>query len=256
MQTTSFRPALTLGYGPHTPQRVDCWDPAADGQCRGVAVLVHGGYWRARFDASLMVPLARDLTAHGWAVANIEYRSNGNGGGWPVTLEDVRAAIGAVAATPWRAGWAGPLVGIGHSVGGQLVLLSADLLDAVVALAPVTDSARTYREGLGENAAAEFFGTSPQGAPAVYEAASPVWQLPLGLPALVVHGAVDQRVPVEHSQDFVAAARSAGDRVDFHSPHGLDHLEAIDPVTSNWTQARHWLETCTAQLRLPSSSSA
>ncbi|NKX55705.1 prolyl oligopeptidase family serine peptidase [Arthrobacter sp. E918] len=246
---------MTLAYGAHAAQTVQCWDPA-HGPCRGVAVLVHGGYWRARFDASLMAPLVRDLTAHGWAVANIEYRRTGNGGGWPATLDDVRAAIDAVTATPWRSSWDGPLVGIGHSVGGQLALLTADRLDAAVALAPVTDAARTWREGLGENAAAEFFGTSPGQAPAVYEAASPVWQLPLGIPLLVVHGASDQRVPVEHSQDFVAAARSGGDQVDFASPHDLDHLAAIDPSTPAWERVRHWLETAADQLRLRSSSPA
>jgi len=256
MQTHPSRPALTLGYGPHAPQTVECWDPAPGQQCRGVAVLVHGGYWRARYDASLMLPLAADLAAHGWAVANVEYRSKGNGGGWPATLEDVQAAIGAVAATPWRAGRGGLLVGIGHSVGGQLALLAAPGLDAVVALAPVTDAVRTWREGLGENAAAEFFGCSPGQAPDAYDAASPVRQLPLGVPALLVHGAVDQRVPAEHSLDFVAAARGAGDRVDFDSPHGLDHLAAIDPATSSWARVRQWLDTCAAQLRPASSSSA
>ncbi|MFD1213683.1 alpha/beta hydrolase family protein, partial [Arthrobacter sp. GCM10027362] len=124
------------------------------------------------------------------------------------------------------------------------------------ALAPVTDAARTWREGLGEDAAAEFFGLAPEQAPAVYDAASPVRQLPLGVPVLVVHGAVDQRVPVEHSQDFVTGARRAGDRVDFHSPHGLDHLAAIDPSTRSWELVRHWLAGAGGQVRLRSSSSA
>jgi dipeptidyl aminopeptidase/acylaminoacyl peptidase len=106
---------------------------------------------------------------------------------------------------------------------------------------------------LGENAAAEFFGRSPEQDPEAYEAASPVWQLPLGVPMLVVHGASDQRVPVEHSQDFVAAARSAGDRVDFHSPHELDHLAAIDPDIRGWERVRHWLDTAADQLRARSS---
>ncbi|MCG2623949.1 prolyl oligopeptidase family serine peptidase [Arthrobacter sp. I2-34] len=256
MHTTAPRPALTLQYGPHAPQTIECWDPDPGQPCHGAAVLVHGGYWRARFDASLMEPLVRDLTAHGWAVANVEYRRGGNGGGWPATLEDVQAAVDAVAATPWRAGWSGPLLGIGHSVGGQLVLLAAGRLDAVVALAPVTDAARTWREGLGENAAAEFFGSSPGQDPATYEAASPVWQLPVGVPLLVVHGASDQRVPVEHSQDYLVAARGAGDQVDFYSPHELDHLAAIDPATPTWERVRHWLETTADQFRASSSSPA
>lgn len=249
-------PALELAYGPHTPQTVECWDPDGADPLQGVAVLVHGGYWRAAFDASLMAPLARDLTQNGWAVANVEYRRQGNGGGWPTTGDDVRAAIAAVAATRWRKQYEGPMIGVGHSVGGQLALLTADLLDAVVALAPVTDVARTYRERLGEDAAAEFFGISPEEGPAVYESASPLSRLPLSAPALVVHGASDQRVPVSHSMDFVTRARAAGSQIDFESPHDLDHLAAIDPFTPSWSSVRTWMTQVASQLPRARTNSA
>lgn len=241
-------PGLQLAYGPHSHQTIECWDPVGEGPPQGVAVLVHGGYWRAAFDASLMAPLAHDLMQSGWAVANVEYRRHGNGGGWPTTGDDVRAAVAAVAATSWREQCEGPVVGVGHSVGGQLALLAADLLDAVVALAPVTDVARTYRERLGEDAAAEFFGVSPEEDPAVYESASPLSRLPLSAPTLVVHGAVDQRVPVDHSMDFVARARAAGSHIDFESPHDLDHLGAIDPSTRSWSSVRDWMAHVGSQL--------
>jgi dipeptidyl aminopeptidase/acylaminoacyl peptidase len=257
MQSGLLPPSFELAYGPQAAQNVQCWEPAGTGQCRGVAVLVHGGYWRAAFDASLMEALVHDLTQNDWAVSNIEYRRGGNGGGWPTTGEDVKSAIAAVAATPWRQKHRGPMIGIGHSVGGQLALLAADRLDAVVALAPVTDVARTYRERLGEEAAAEFFQTSPDENPEVYASASPLRQLPLGVPTLVVHGATDQRVPVDHSVDFVASARAAGDQVDFESPHDLDHLAAIDPATRSWSSVRRWMAHTGSQLpRLRTSSSA
>jgi len=257
MQPGLLPPVFELVYGPNAPQNVQCWDPAGAGHSRGVAVLVHGGYWRASFDASLMVAMVHDLTQNGWAVANVEYRSGGNGGGWPATGADVKSAIAAVAATPWREKHLGPMIGIGHSVGGQLALLAADRLDAVVALAPVTDAARTYRERLGEDAAAEFFGTSPDEDPDIYASASPLRQLPLAVPTLVVHGAMDQRVPVHHSVDFVATARAAGDYVDFESPHDLDHMAAIDPSTRSWSSVRQWMAHRGSQLpRLRTSSSA
>jgi acetyl esterase/lipase len=250
-------PPAMLAYGRNAQQNVECWDPLGSAACRGVAVLIHGGYWRAAFDASLMAPLADDLRRNQWAVANVEYRRGGNGGGWPATGEDVRAAVAAIAASSWRERHAGPMIGIGHSVGGQLALLAADLMDAVVALAPVTDAARTYRERLGEDAAAEFFGISPDEDPALYESASPSSQLPLAVPALVVHGAADQRVPVSHSVDFVANARAAGGHVDFDSPHSLDHLAAIDPSTRSWESVRQWMVRLGSQLpNLRTSSSA
>lgn len=243
MRTTTENPTTIIAYGPHDAQTVECRIPSpAAGPCRGVAVLVHGGYWRSRFDASLMAPLVDDLVLRGWATANVEYRRSGNGGGWPTTLEDVRTALDSLAAHEWRRSIDGPLVGIGHSVGGQLTLLGADRLDAVVALAPVTDAVRTYQENLGEGAAAEFFGTGPDERPEAYSGASPVQQLPVGVSTLIVHGASDDRVPLDHSLDYAARARRAGDPVDLMVPHALDHLAAIDPAAVHWNAVLDWME--------------
>lgn len=230
-----------LQYGSSDQQTVEFLIPANAGRPRGTAVLIHGGYWRARFDATLMTPLAKDLTARGWAVANIEYRRVGNGGGWPATLDDVQAALRTVrSATP--PDWTGlPVVGIGHSVGGQLALLAAEELDAVVALAPITDVARADREGLGEDAAREFMGSASTDALREYAQASPIRQLPIGCPVLVIHGDTDARVPVEHSHDFTAAAEAAGDNIDFRVFPGLGHLEAIDPEAAHWPGAVAWM---------------
>lgn len=243
MRTAAETSTTVIAYGPHDAQAVECRSPAPEaGPCRGIAVLVHGGYWRARFDASLMAPLVEDLLGRGWATANVEYRRNGNGGGWPTTLEDVHTALGCLAAHEWRRGIDGPLIGIGHSVGGQLTLLSADQLDAVVALAPVTDAVRTHDEDLGEGAAAEFFGTGPDERPEAYAGASPLRQLPVGAPALIVHGASDDRVPLGHSLDYVAQAHRAGDPVDLLVPHDLGHLAAIDPTAAHWNAVLDWME--------------
>lgn len=230
-----------LHYGPDDAQCITLCKPNPDCEIRGTAALIHGGYWRARFDASLMDPLATDLADNGWAVANIEYRRGGDGGGWPDTLDDVRTALAAIASDARRNEAPGPLVGVGHSVGAQLALLAANLLDAVVALAPVTDVTRTYYEGLGEGAAAEFFGTDPISAPELYAAASPIQNLPIGIPSLLVHGANDQRVPAEHSLDYISKARAAGERVDFQSCDNLDHREAIDPQHAAWADVLHWM---------------
>ncbi|MFD1212913.1 alpha/beta hydrolase family protein [Arthrobacter sp. GCM10027362] len=231
-----------LQYGSSDQQTVEFLIPPNTGRPRGTAVLIHGGYWRARFDATLMHPLAKDLTARGWAVANIEYRRVGNGGGWPATLDDVQAALQAVrSATPRdRAGL--PVVGIGHSVGGQLALLAAEDLDAVVALAPVTDVARADREGLGEGAARQFMGSASTDAARAFARASPIRRVPVGCPLLVVHGDIDDRVPVEHSQDFTAAAKAAGDNVEFRVVPGLGHLEAIDPKAAHWAGVAEWMD--------------
>jgi acetyl esterase/lipase len=63
----------------------------------GTVIVIHGGFWKARYGADLGAPLAADLAARGWAAWNLEYRRVGNGGGWPNTLADVAAGIDLLA---------------------------------------------------------------------------------------------------------------------------------------------------------------
>ena len=53
-----------------------------EGAPHAVAVLVHGGFWRARYDRTQEHAVAADLVERGWAVWNIDYR--GVGGSWGV----------------------------------------------------------------------------------------------------------------------------------------------------------------------------
>ncbi|WP_409462934.1 alpha/beta hydrolase family protein [Amycolatopsis sp. GA6-003] len=218
----------TLRYGSEPSQFVELHGTPGG---RGTAILLHGGWWRARHDLHQLDPMAADLVAAGWYVANIEYRRiDGDTGGWPQTLDDVRAAIAAVERPD-----ALPTVAIGHSAGGHLALLAGGWLSGVVALAPITDVPRARAEDLGEGAAGLFLtGDDP--------AASPVRQLPIGCPHLVVQGAADVRVPVAHSRDYAAAAKAAGDDVDYVELPGVDHFRLIDPADQPWQSARDWLD--------------
>jgi acetyl esterase/lipase len=220
-------------YGPDPQQHIALW-PAEAG--RGTILLVHGGYWRERFTAELMLPLVEPLRDRGWTVANAEYRRVGTGGGWPATVEDAAAAIDLV-----REAAPGPLVIVGHSVGGQLALVHSARADAVVALAPVTDLVRGYAEGIGEDAVIGFMGRTPEEDPAAYAAASPVSTTP-PCPVLVVHGADDARVPVEHARDYVTGARAAGAAVELHEHPELSHLALIDPAAPHWAGVHDWLD--------------
>ena len=52
---------------------------------KGVVMLIHGGFWKAGFDRSLMVDISDDLLGSGLCVWNVDYRSVGSGGGYPST---------------------------------------------------------------------------------------------------------------------------------------------------------------------------
>jgi dipeptidyl aminopeptidase/acylaminoacyl peptidase len=208
-------------YGPDASQFGDLYE----GGDRGVAVLIHGGFWRDRYDLALMEPLAEDLAARGWTAWNIEYRRLGNGGGVPETLDDVGAAIDHLE----ELGLAGGrVVAIGHSAGGHLAAWAATRDDprvtAFVSQAGVLDTRRAYELGLSDGVAREFL------------SASPIERLPLKVPALLVHGGRDDTVPVEISERFAAA--SGAELVVLPDEGHFGHISPFNPL---WKAVIEWL---------------
>ena len=194
---------------------------------------IHGGFWRSRVDASSIAPLATALAAAGHRVWNLEYPRVGEpGGGWPGTADAAAGALDALlAAAAGR-----PVAVLGHSAGGHLALWASRgrPVAAVLALAPVCDLPAAQREGLGEGAVEEFIGAPPEAAPEAYLAASPGARLPLGIPALLVHGDADQRVPIAQSRIYAVAAQVAGDDVELVEIAGADHMALIEPEGPAW----------------------
>ena len=234
----------THAYGTDAEQVADLLLPGTGGP-HPVVVLLHGGFWRARFDRSLMAALAVDLADRGWASWNVEYRRVGNGGGVPETLDDVRAALAALkqVGAPIEAERA---VVIGHSAGGQLGLCIADdpAVAAVVSLAGVCDLAWAFAEGIGDGAAREFVGASPAERPDAYRLADPMAWIPAAARVLLVHGDADDRVPVEHSRRYARAAAAAGDEdCELLELAGIGHFAVIDPRTDTWAAVAARLES-------------
>jgi acetyl esterase/lipase len=217
-------------YGEHPSQYAELWRPAA-GTPATAAVLVHGGGWRAGRGAELNHALAADLAARGWLAWNIEYRRLGDGGGWPQTFDDVRAAIAALPREGVRR-----VVAIGHSAGGHLALWAAPHVDAVVAQAPVTDLVEASRLGISDGAVDELLGGSPDDVPHRYTAVSP--PRPLPVPGLIIHGDRDPEVPVAMSQAY---ADAAGCRLAVLPDTG--HQEHLDPASRAWATAVGWLSS-------------
>ncbi|HEY0754734.1 MAG TPA: alpha/beta hydrolase [Ktedonobacteraceae bacterium] len=243
---------VRLAYGPERLQFGALHLPAQPGPSP-VVLLIHGGFWRAPYDLSLMSGLAEDLARRGIAVWNIEYRRIGDpGGGWPETLHDVARAADYL----YTLSASYPLdlqrvVTAGHSAGGHLALWLAARktlppesplalagtplsLRGVVSLAGANDLEHVWRLGLGGNAAAELLGGDPHRRPERYAAASPAAHLPLGLPQVLVHGSADRHVPLIVSQAYAQKARDAGDQVTLLELPGEDHFAVIDPASRAW----------------------
>lgn len=241
-------PAPAVAYGDHPDQLANLHVPAREGGPWPVVVLVHGGFWRARWDRTTTTPLARDLAERGYLAWNVEYRRVGQeGGGWPGTLLDVAAAVDRLA-TVAEADLARVLA-VGHSAGGHLALWLAArprlpagapgsgprvVVCGAVSLAGVCDLERAASEGLGDGAAAALLGGLPGEVPERYAAASPAALLPLSVPQLLVHGARDESVPPGESRRYADAARAAGDDARLLELGDADHFDVIDPGHPAW----------------------
>jgi acetyl esterase/lipase len=208
-----------------------------------VVVLIHGGFWRARYGRRLERAVAGDLTRRGHAVWNIEYRRLGRrqGGGWPATFDDVAAAIDFLAELDDPGLDLGNLVAVGHSAGGQLALWAARRTDARVPVARVVGQAAVCDLVAAADRARGLMGGTPDELPERYAAADPMRGLPLGLPVLLVHGADDETVPVRQSRVYATAAREAGDPVELVEPSPGEHMAHIDPRSEAWRVAVEWI---------------
>jgi acetyl esterase/lipase len=240
---------LTYGSGPH--DRGDLWLPAHRASTpTGVVVLVHGDFWEATADPSLLSPLARAVAARGWAAWNIDYRPLGEGGGWPNTFLDVARGVDHVAVLAAAHGLATDRVAVvGHGGGGTLALWTAGrerlpsrapgaepkVQPAVVAsLAGIDDLVAGVYEDLGSDAVERFMGSAPKQVPDAYSVASPDELLPLGVPQVIVYGTNDAVVPPDQSSAYAGKAKKAGDEVTVIAVKGAGHYDVIDPDKPAW----------------------
>jgi acetyl esterase/lipase len=228
------QPPERITYGEDPSQWVDLSTP--DGASRGLVVVIHGGFWKAEYGADLGAPLAEDLVARGWTVANTEYRRVGSGGGFPETLDDIHAAIGAVAGDA-----DGPVVTLGHSAGGHLATWAAargrfdrwadgPALTHVISQAGVLDLRAAVEQHLGTDAALAFLGDPDE---TTYEQADPLAQVPLDVPVWAVHARDDDVVPFEQATTYVDAATAAGAEATLVEVPG-GHFGVIDPTSEAW----------------------
>jgi acetyl esterase/lipase len=234
----------TIRYGEDPSQFGELSLPS--GTPRGVVVVIHGGFWRARYDLSLGRPLADSLVTHGWAAWNVEYRRVGNGGGSPATMDDVAAAIDCLADQDLDLS---RVISVGHSAGGHLATWAASrgrydrwparvALTGVVAQAGVLDLRAAYDEHLGAGAVEAFLGHGPEPDD---DPVDPIRQIPLDVPVHCVHGITDDTVPVSQSRSYVAAATRAGARAELTEVDG-DHFVVIETESDAWRRTLEIIE--------------
>ena len=216
---------------------IDIYGPAEPGPWP-VVVLFHGGGWFGG-DRTAMSPLAESLAESGAVVFNATYRTSN--GGYPESFEDVACAVryAGSRAHEFSDSEGGTSI-IGHSAGAQLASVIALAGDAFAGDCAVSGSALPARfvglAGLYDVSQLSqylpsFFGTR-------YEVDSAPWQdgsafFHLGenpdLRVLLVHGTVDEVVPVYFSEQFGVALEAAGYAVEIEILDGVTHTDTHDP---------------------------
>lgn len=239
-------PDQRFAYGPDPNQFGELRLPKTPGP-HPVAIVIHGGCWRAEYNLNHISSFCAALARNGIATWTFEYRRVGNpGGGWPGTFDDIaRGATGLRSRAQRFDLNLNRVVAVGHSSGAQLALwLAGHVRDAkqstlfalnpiplrgVVALAGITDLRRAAEIGICGEALEKLMAGSPAVFPERYRAVSPVEMLPLGVAQHLIHGARDPFVPVKMSEDFVALARKVGDKALLTIVPDAGHFELIVP---------------------------
>lgn len=248
-------PDHTIAYGGDVNQFGQLFLPEGRGPFP-VAVVIHGGCWKKFADLKNTIPMSDALRKAGIATWNIEYRRvDSEGGGWPGTYLDVAAAIDHLRLI-------GPqyhldlerVITVGHSAGGHLALWAAarhrlpkgsqlyveqplPVRGAVNLAGPgrlQSLSAEQQQKVCGSVPVTQLLGGEIDLVPQRVREGSPAEMLPLGVPQIMITGALDRLVPSALGEEYATLARKSGDEAKLTVIEGAGHFEVIAPGTGAW----------------------
>lgn len=221
-----------------------------------VAVLVHGGCWKAEY-ATLrdLAPMGDALKDEGIASWNVEYRRpRQDGSGWPGTYLDVGHAIDHLRqlATKFDLDLSKVVV-VGHSAGGHLAMwsgarqrLSAKSalripdplpLRGVINLAgtiDMTENIANMESLCRDTVVTTLMGGAAAAVPERYREVSATAMLPLNVPQVLIWGEHENFVPLSLAQRHVGMATKAGDKARLIVVPATGHFESASPASSAW----------------------
>ena len=257
-------PGERIAYGSSAQQFGELRVP--DGQAsHPLAILVHGGCWRAQLgklpaaatSLDLLRPLSVALAREGIASWNVEYRRLGQeGGGWPGTYQDVANAIdfSRTLASKYHLDLR-RVVLVGHSSGGHLATWAAGrhklAADSVLRTAsPLRVAGVVDIDGPADLATfitidrqvcgtpsvvEELLGGGPDKLPERYREASAAGLLPLGTKQELLIADKASEPWIESIKAYGEAAKRAGDPVTVTMMQTSGHFDGLNPKAPAWS---------------------
>lgn len=217
---------------------------------RPAVAILHGGTWAdGAKGQSGTVALARGFAEQGYVAFDINVRLGGHGGNFPHDVQDVKDAVGFLAANQARYRIdVRRLAVAGAGAGGHLALLAgyapnagrfasphypgvSARIGAVASFFGPSDLAKLVQRSPdpGEaSAVASYVGVPYASNPILYERASPITYIPTAVSTILFHGVSDRSVPIWQPFDLYRLLRqhkAPSKFVDLPgSPHGLMDL--------------------------------
>ena len=173
----------------------------------------------------------------------------GNGGGYPATLDDVGAAIDALADCRRRprstcavSSRSATRPAATSRRGRRPARRPCVAVTGVVAQAGVLDLRRAARERLGDGAAQALLGGEPDEVPDRYVAASPIEHLPTRRPGALRPRPGRRRRAAEPERRLRRRRRGGRRRTSSVAVVDGDHFVVIDPASVAWRTVLDWLD--------------
>jgi acetyl esterase/lipase len=245
-----MREDLQFGTGEDTPLFLDLYSPEDQEEALPGILLFFGGSWKHGRKDQLRV-YAQYLAARGYVVAAVQYRLR-SAGQWPNSIHDAKCAVRWMRAHQEEYGIDGEHLGVmGNSAGGYLALMVGytsgqddfegrggwaeqdSAVQAVVDIYGPVDFTEEIRRD--HSAIISYMGGKYEEMPERFEKASPLWQLhKTAPPTCVIHGTVDQLVPVTQSDRLVERLAALEIPHDYSRIDGWPHaMDVALPVCAH-----------------------
>ncbi|MBX7258022.1 MAG: alpha/beta hydrolase [Candidatus Hydrogenedentes bacterium] len=238
---------IEYGRGGDKPLLLDMYLPQNPRGPVPALVFIHGGGWKKGDRADYRYYTIRMAEA-GYAAFTISYRLSGEAK-FPAALEDCKCAIRWIRANAAKNNVdPNRIAAIGGSGGAHLAMLvgytdapelegkggnegvSSRVQAVVNCYGPcdlTTDRARTFSDVV------TFLGKSYEEDPKLYELASPLYQVKPGAPpTLIIHGTIDELIPIEQPAQLCEKLNAVGTPCEFDPipgwPHTMDMAKPIN----------------------------